>query len=524
MLSDAELLARFGGTRDEAAFEEILRRYGPLVWGVCRRVLAHQADTEDAFQATFLVLAKRAGAVRKPGALGCWLYGVAYRVARRMRGRKTPIPLDPGAPGATAEPAPDAVSAREFLAALDEELLRLPARYRAALVHCFLREETQDEAARNLNVSLSTLKRRVAAGREILRSRLSGRGVDLSAVLIGVGVAGTGGSGRAGAAVLAAVRAGAGAGEFVSPTVINLAEGVVNTMWQTKLRAWATGLAMAAVATGGSGYFAYTGFGRDDPTAVKPGGLPAADEKPNPKPKPDPRVTDPTRPGGLPAAEKWAADLTTTADTHQLRLEKLKIAHDALALQVEMVKRGVVPSRSRDMYEWSKRVLQAEQELDPSSPSTLAAARDHFDRMKTSEVTWERLVKSGAVSLEESRAAAYQRVEAEIWLREAEARAARSDARPRAAPGGYVASVQKRSGDTMTFFPAAGAAIQKGEELLVVRVDGSGTRPLGKLTVTEVTSTGGTGKYEAAAKGPDVPPDRGDWILRPGQAPAKNDE
>src|SRR5690349_13834477 len=96
--ADAELVRRFAALRDGEAFEELLRRHGPLVWGVCRRRLPNRADAEDAFQSTFLVLAKRAGAIRRPEALGCWLYGVAHRVAGRVRGRSVPLTASPPSP------------------------------------------------------------------------------------------------------------------------------------------------------------------------------------------------------------------------------------------------------------------------------------------------------------------------------------------------------------------------------------------------------------------------------------------
>src|SRR5579885_2838635 len=125
--ADAELVRRFAAQRDEAAFEELIRRHGPLVWGVCRRALANRSGAEDAFQWTFLVLARRAGAVRNPAAVGCWLYGVAHRVARRMRGRSLPTSSDAGRYiPSPAAPVAESLTVREFLAALDEELLRLP--------------------------------------------------------------------------------------------------------------------------------------------------------------------------------------------------------------------------------------------------------------------------------------------------------------------------------------------------------------------------------------------------------------
>jgi RNA polymerase sigma factor (sigma-70 family) len=181
---DAELLARFVGRRDEAAFTALVGRHGPLVWSVCRRLLPDSHDAEDAFQATFLTLARKATSIRKPGALGPWLYGVAARAAAQARterarqsARTLPIPQPP------ADPLSE-LSARELSGLLDEELLRLPERCRAPLVLCYLEGRTRDEAAQQLGWSLGTLKRRLERGRGLLRSRLARRGVVLSGALL----------------------------------------------------------------------------------------------------------------------------------------------------------------------------------------------------------------------------------------------------------------------------------------------------------------------------------------------------
>src|SRR5262245_15562192 len=158
--SDRQLLRRFAAARDEAAFAELVARHGPLVRGVCRRV-AGDASADDAFQATFLVLARRAGTLRWGGAVGPWLYAAARRVAlkaraaearRRRRERAAAPPA--------AEPVADP-GWRELLAVLDEELRRLPERYRAPLLACYLEGRTQDEAARQLGWSVGTLRRRL---------------------------------------------------------------------------------------------------------------------------------------------------------------------------------------------------------------------------------------------------------------------------------------------------------------------------------------------------------------------------
>jgi RNA polymerase sigma factor (sigma-70 family) len=141
-LSDAQLLQRYVARRDEAAFESLVRRHGPMVLGVCRRVLGHLQDAEDAFQATFLVLVKKAASVRPPGRVGHWLYGVACRAAQkarvasvRRRAREARVRQVPEVP----EPATVAEGLwQDVLPLLDRELGRLPQKYRLPLVLCDL--------------------------------------------------------------------------------------------------------------------------------------------------------------------------------------------------------------------------------------------------------------------------------------------------------------------------------------------------------------------------------------------------
>ena len=171
---DRVLLGRFAAGRDPAAFRALVERHGPAVLGVCRRVLGHHQDAEDAFQATFLVLARRAEAVGNPDALAGWLYGVAARVARKARGRRrpaAPLAADPPAPPADAPAA-----WRELRAVLDDELARLPARFRLPLVLCHLSDLTVDEAAARLGIPAGTVKSRLARGRDRLRAGLARRG------------------------------------------------------------------------------------------------------------------------------------------------------------------------------------------------------------------------------------------------------------------------------------------------------------------------------------------------------------
>jgi RNA polymerase sigma factor (sigma-70 family) len=185
-LTDGELVQRFVACGEEAAFAALVRRHGPLVLQVCQRLLHDPHTAEDVFQAAFLVLARKAGTLRKPEAVGSFLYGVAYRLAHRARveaaRRRRYESLHAAAP--PADPLAE-VSGRELLAVLESELDRLPARYRTPLALCCLHGRTRDEAARQLGWSLRTLERRLQRGRSLLHARLTRRGLGLSALLLG---------------------------------------------------------------------------------------------------------------------------------------------------------------------------------------------------------------------------------------------------------------------------------------------------------------------------------------------------
>jgi RNA polymerase sigma factor (sigma-70 family) len=181
--TDGELLDRFAHRQDEAAFEALLARHAALVLGVCRRSLHDPHDVEDAFQAVFLVLARKAGQLHGRRPLSSWLFGVARLVALKMRAQKAPRQAR-FAKGRPAVPDPLAeITARELYTALDEELASLPEKYRAPLLLCHFEGRTQDEAARHLGLSLASVKRRLEQGRESLRRRLTRRGLTLSAAL-----------------------------------------------------------------------------------------------------------------------------------------------------------------------------------------------------------------------------------------------------------------------------------------------------------------------------------------------------
>jgi len=177
-LSDRQLLEHFQRRHDDVAFEALVQRHGPMVLGVCRRVLGNEADAEDAFQATFMVLARKAGSISKPDLLAGWLFGVASRIARKARAqtaRRRRLEAEGGhTPMSPPDPLLEAAW-QDLRALLDEELQRLPAKYQAPLVLCYLEGMTNEEAARQLGWPSGSMSYRLARGRELLRERLSRR-------------------------------------------------------------------------------------------------------------------------------------------------------------------------------------------------------------------------------------------------------------------------------------------------------------------------------------------------------------
>ena len=186
-LCDFHLLDRFARQREGSAFEILLQRYGPMVWRVCQRILGDRHAVEDAVQATFLVLVRKAASIKKQESLAGWLYRVAFRIAVRtradagkVRASTTPVPAS-----RRSEPDPaNEVGRREVCTILDEEMVRLPERWRAPVLLCYVEGLTRDQAAQQLGWSLRTLQRRLEQGRELLRRRLTRRGVTLAAAML----------------------------------------------------------------------------------------------------------------------------------------------------------------------------------------------------------------------------------------------------------------------------------------------------------------------------------------------------
>ena len=249
--SDRQLLARFADNGDEKAFAAIVDRHSPMLLALCRRQLSDDHLAEDVLQATFLVLARKARSIRRRESLADWLFGVAQRLARQTR----------LANSARSRREQQAAMQREEIAAadpgwetllrvLDDELQRLPPRYRSPLLLCYLEGRTQDEAAKQLGLGLNTVRRRLERGRELLRARMTSRGATLGAVLFAGFLAPSAARAALTAelrkAVVAMAKVG-GNGVVISTSVMALANGAMRMSIIAKVILWAS----AAVAASG---------------------------------------------------------------------------------------------------------------------------------------------------------------------------------------------------------------------------------------------------------------------------------
>ncbi len=258
--TDGQLLEAFAARGDQAAFAEIVRRHGPMVLGVCRRILGDAHDAEDAFQASFLVLVRGAPFIRKREALECWLHGVACRTAARARTARARLRARERRVAAVSE-SPAAALWSDLRPVLDEEIGALPERYRAPVVLCYLEGRTYEEAAARLGCPLGTVAVRLARARARLRTRLARRGVTLSAALVAAVLSERVGSAavpaalvRATAQAAALVGPGNVAGAGVVPArVAALARSVLETMPMSRWKIVAVAFLLLALGTGGAG-------------------------------------------------------------------------------------------------------------------------------------------------------------------------------------------------------------------------------------------------------------------------------
>jgi TIGR03009 family protein len=262
--SDAQLLDRFTGRREEAAFATLLRRHGPMVLGVSRRVVHRVQDAEDVYQATFLLLARKAGAIRKRESVASWLHGVAHRLALRLKEQTIRRHAREKQAADMRTITPAFLAARHDLeSALDAALDALPERYKSALVLCYLEGKSHQEAAQRLGCPLTTLRTHIARGRKLLRDRLTRYGLTLSAGGVASLLLGSAAPAAA-PAVLAnktvanavAIAAGQSPATVCTASVAGLVEGIGKSMIKSNLKVVALLLVGVSAVTAGTGAMA----------------------------------------------------------------------------------------------------------------------------------------------------------------------------------------------------------------------------------------------------------------------------
>jgi RNA polymerase sigma factor (sigma-70 family) len=288
-LTDTQLLDAFVKGRDEASFEVLVWRHGTMVLSLCQRILRDSHEAEDAFQAAFLVFARKAGSIGKRESIGSWLYKVAYRIALRLRARtrknpKSLLDLEGCPPDDHAAPAStDDLVWRDLRPVLDEEIERLPDKYRAPFVLCHLEGHTNEEAAEQLGCPKGTILSRLSRGRERLRSRLARRGVALTGAWLATVLPQKAAAAAPAALVDSTVKAalpfaaGNAAAGLVSTPVAALTEGVLRTMFLTRLKIAAAALVALAGVGIGTGWLAHQALAQRDK-----GGRGAVREAPKP--------------------------------------------------------------------------------------------------------------------------------------------------------------------------------------------------------------------------------------------------
>jgi RNA polymerase sigma factor (sigma-70 family) len=364
-LSDRQLVEGFLARRDEAAFEALVRRHGPMVLGVCRRIIGNQHDAEDAFQATFLVLVRKAGSIQPPGMVANWLYGVACNAARKAktalwkrRGREKQVKEMPEPKRSREDDLWE-----ELLPRLDEELLRLPDKYRLPIILCDLEGKTRKEAPRQLGWPEGTVASRLVSARLRLARRLARYGLNFSggalatlltqnAAPASLQAASIVQTVKAASFVLAGQPLAAG---VLSTKAIAITEGVLKTMLLTKLKTITATILVAGMAVFGGETLVRSSSGGQDLPGVAPAGVK--------KNSTDPLVKDRTGIDRLAIA--------------QSEMEKWR---DKVAWSERMVNKGYLSPRQleADKAQWKRAeiaVNQIKQEQDTASISVVIRAK-----------------------------------------------------------------------------------------------------------------------------------------------------
>jgi RNA polymerase sigma factor (sigma-70 family) len=411
-LTDGQLLECFVSGRNEKAVAALVRRHGPMVWGVCRRVLRNHHDAEDAFQATFLVLVRKAASIVPRELVGNWLYGVAHQTA--LKARATAAKRQAREKQVKELPEPEAVTQPglwdDLEPLLDQELSRLPDKYRVAIVLCDLKGKSRKEVARQLSIPEGTLSSRLTTARAMLAKRLARHGLAVS----GGGLAAALSQKAASASVPTSVvsstikaasllAAGGAAAGVASVKVAALTEGVLKTMLLNKLKmAMVVVLVLGMVATGVGAV----------PRLLK---ARQQDEKQTPPARRSPNGKDGKKGDGKKDDKAPQVAALTKAKTDAAH----KAYDEAMQLLQQTRRMGSVIfllGKSEDVYTWSVRWMAAEREAKSDKEGEAAALANHLKRMKDLEQVVKKLRGGGLVTSLDPLAVEYYIKEAEVWL------------------------------------------------------------------------------------------------------------
>jgi RNA polymerase sigma factor (sigma-70 family) len=361
-LSDGHLLGRFLDLRDQAACAALVRRHGPMVWSVCRRLLDHH-DAEDAFQATFLVLLRRGASIRPREMVANWLHGVAHQTALKARALRAKRCVREKQ--VMAMPQPEAVNPEpwdDVQALLDQELGRLPDKYRAIIVLCDLEARSRREVAQQLGCPEGTVASRLARARLMLAKRLAQRGVTVSAGALAAGLSGQASAGVPPATVSATIKAvtAVAAGQavaagLISANVAALIKGVLQGMLLNKLKMAASAVLVMAAASLGAGGVLYATQEQDPATKNPEPQLRSATQAPvgdNAK-KTESRPLPTARPLSSPDIGVPSIPGPPTMDQLRRRYVELQeelsrhLTRDQVASKVELLEKEVTAAKER---------------------------------------------------------------------------------------------------------------------------------------------------------------------------------
>jgi RNA polymerase sigma factor (sigma-70 family) len=392
--SDEQLLRAFAAGHDAGAFKALLHKHGPMVLGVCRRVLGHEQDAEDAFQAAFLVLARKAAAGFRPQVLAGWLYGVACRTAQKARGQaaKRRLKERQAARMPTVDPESEAVWA-DVRPVLDEEINGLPEKYRLPFVLCYLQGKTNEQAAELLGCPKGTVLSRLAWARERLRSRLVRRGLAPSTGSLAAALS----ADRLSAAMPAALAEltagnalrfawGPVASTGAPDPVTALAEGVLTTMTRTKVATALVAVLVLGLLGTGAGVVSVYLWAAGPPQG----------QSPNPK-----------------------AEAGRGGRLQELLKKRREAAQEELRIRKQEMLVGKDADRNL-LFSAALRLLDAELALSTGRAARIATGKAHLDRMREFERIARARFEAGQLSPADMAMAQYYVLDAEIRLERAE--------------------------------------------------------------------------------------------------------